>query len=246
VAQSGVQNRESQSVAVDGKDTIMTNATVEARDTNRDLEIAQKLLGDQYKNLDQLSKELSDMVDAKNMDGVLSKSDEIHTLKNAITTTEKQIAKVAFAKEREIRQKLVAEWDTKESERAVVVKSIVDSLHATGKLASSFHALFDAGVTELVLTCARDGETIVVGSRMVGPNRPKSSGGNGGTRQVLPRVELVAGAKYSASYKGQSYNAEIVDGKVTLNGKSYTSLSGAGSAITNYPVNGNKFWVRVS
>lgn len=50
------------------------------------------------------------------------------------------------------------------------------------------------------------------------------------------------GSKFRATYKGQLYTGEVVNGALEANGKRYTSPSAAAVSITGNPVNGWRFW----
>ena len=57
------------------------------------------------------------------------------------------------------------------------------------------------------------------------------------------RIDLPQGTEIQARYKGKVYVANVIDERtVELNGKKYSSLSGAAMAIAAGPVSGYAFW----
>lgn len=55
-------------------------------------------------------------------------------------------------------------------------------------------------------------------------------------------VTLPHGTQLRAEHKGQAHLAEIVDGQWMQDGESYSSPSAAAFAITEYGINGWRFW----
>lgn len=76
------------------------------------------------------------------------------------------------------------------------------------------------------------GDWIPIGQRRKQAPRPRSNG----TRKGMP---------LRAEYKGTVYKAVMrPDGQVVYQGVVYTSVSAAGRAVVNRPVNGRWFWMR--
>jgi hypothetical protein len=59
---------------------------------------------------------------------------------------------------------------------------------------------------------------------------------------VWKGVSFPHGTEFRASYSGRYYYANVDDGAIVYNGKSYKSPSSAATAITNTSVNGWNFW----
>lgn len=55
-------------------------------------------------------------------------------------------------------------------------------------------------------------------------------------------VTFPHGTKFRATYKGQHYTAQVENGALLLNGKSFNSPSAAAISITRNSVNGWMFW----
>lgn len=55
-------------------------------------------------------------------------------------------------------------------------------------------------------------------------------------------VRFPQGTQFRASYKGQTYLAEVEKGALIFNGKRYDSPSAAAMSITTAPTNGWTFW----
>lgn len=70
------------------------------------------------------------------------------------------------------------------------------------------------------------------------PLRQSSAAGD----WVTKGVRFPAGTEFRAPYKGQMMFAKVEDGALHLNGKTFTSPSGAAMTITGGPVNGWTFW----
>ena len=59
---------------------------------------------------------------------------------------------------------------------------------------------------------------------------------------VSKGVRFPHGTKFRKFYKGEEYRAEIIDGELIYEGKSYSSPSKAAMAVTHNSVNGWIFW----
>ena len=58
----------------------------------------------------------------------------------------------------------------------------------------------------------------------------------------LKGVHLIEGLKLRKKYKGRMLEAEVKDGHILYDGKSFTSPSGAAVEATGHSVNGWRFW----
>jgi hypothetical protein len=74
----------------------------------------------------------------------------------------------------------------------------------------------------------------------VKPASPQPPSGAGDW--IAKGVRFPAGTEFRAPYKGQMVSAKVAEGALHLNGKRFTSPSGAAVAITGGPVNGWTFW----
>ena len=77
----------------------------------------------------------------------------------------------------------------------------------------------------------------------------KSSKRQRRTRLAVSHEELIPGTRLTASLKGKTYEAVVIEGddgraEIEFDGKRFTSLSAAGSVAAGYAVNGWKFWQR--
>lgn len=59
---------------------------------------------------------------------------------------------------------------------------------------------------------------------------------------ITKGVRFPSGTELRAPYRGQMVLAKVSDGALVLNGKRFTSPSGAAVSITGGPVNGWTFW----
>jgi hypothetical protein len=59
---------------------------------------------------------------------------------------------------------------------------------------------------------------------------------------ITKGVRFPSGTEFRANYKGNLYTAQVQDGSLYLNGKSYNSPSSAAISITGNSVNGWLFW----
>lgn len=72
---------------------------------------------------------------------------------------------------------------------------------------------------------------------------PRGTGLLARAMQGDARIDLPKGTELRATYKGKQYVAIVIDERtVELNGKKYSSLSGAAMAIAASPVSGYAFW----
>lgn len=73
-------------------------------------------------------------------------------------------------------------------------------------------------------------------------NTEYSSTHRSGGDWIAKGVRFPSGTEFRANYKGNSYHAQVKDGALHLNGKTYHSPSPAAISITGNSVNGWIFW----
>ncbi|MGH8111143.1 MAG: DUF4357 domain-containing protein [Rhodanobacteraceae bacterium] len=97
------------------------------------------------------------------------------------------------------------------------------------------------------LTSLRDSEDVsyndVLRRLLSLPVKPSMTRQVADARDWLTKgVRFPSGTEFRAPYKGQLIEARVENGALHLNGKNFTSPSGAAMTITGGPVNGWTFW----